>query len=115
MAETVVRHMRSCMCKTQTATTGARPPLVAASSSTKLMASLINEKNFRRVKRKTGAFLAAKISTSFCSSTKAPQFFSKNITTFDFMSTVGRNESSTNYFFKQTMVNLNNWVLLITY
>ena len=54
-----------------------RPPLVRghhlspASSSSKLMTSFINETlNFRRVKRKTGAFLAAKIWRSFCSSAK---------------------------------------------
>ena len=30
MAESVVQQMRNCVCKTQTATTGTRPPLVAS-------------------------------------------------------------------------------------
>ena len=30
MAESVARQMRNCVCKTQTATTGTRPPLVAS-------------------------------------------------------------------------------------
>ena len=30
MTESVVQHMRNCVCKTQTATTGTRPPLVAS-------------------------------------------------------------------------------------
>ncbi|MEW8090092.1 MAG: hypothetical protein AB2784_10760, partial [Candidatus Thiodiazotropha endolucinida] len=30
MAESVAQQMRNCVCKTQTATTGTRPPLVAS-------------------------------------------------------------------------------------